>query len=347
MEYILPAYNDPLFSIILIILISLVIALLTYAWGIHKQHKEEGNLLRFLDKFESAECSLDTSTMVFEMNMLKPLSLLAEAFGNAGEYHKSINIYLYLIKHISEAQGELKLMERLGNTYLHAGFLERSKSIYLEILRKRPRNVQVLYELGVVYEMLQDYDKAKETLEPLAILGEPTHELEIFWKLSLVLHHKKCSSSEKIEMLENLLKDEPTLYRPIVSAFLRLDTRIAWEYVRSERLTEILDILWFLPQAQLNLERIDKDEALQTLYYAKGYLTTPRSQSGIFNLDILATAKTHGHDNIDLAFSYLCKKCKQTFPMSFKRCPSCMAMHSIQVETNISKLSPLHGYSLL
>ncbi len=73
--------------------------------------------------------------------MLKPLTLLAKAFENAGEYHKAISIYLYLIKNISHDSGKIELMERLGNTYLHAGFLERAQSIYTEILRKKPRNM--------------------------------------------------------------------------------------------------------------------------------------------------------------------------------------------------------------
>ena len=80
MEHILPAYDDPLFSILLIIVIALIIALVTYGWGLYRQQKEEGNLLKFLEKFDSSECALDTSDMPFQDNMLKPFSLLAKAF---------------------------------------------------------------------------------------------------------------------------------------------------------------------------------------------------------------------------------------------------------------------------
>ena len=90
----------------LIVVISLIIALVTYGWGLHKQQKEEGNLLKFLEKFDSSECALETTDMPFESNMFKPLSLLAKAFENTGEYHKSINIYIYFIKNISNAPGE-------------------------------------------------------------------------------------------------------------------------------------------------------------------------------------------------------------------------------------------------
>ncbi|WP_415407095.1 tetratricopeptide repeat protein [Sulfurovum sp. CS9] len=347
MEQILPAYNDPLFSILLIIIISLIIALATYGWGLYRQQKEQGNLLKFLDKFESTECALDTTDMPFEPHMLKPLTLLAKAFENSGEYHKSINIYLYLIKNISDDLGKLELMERLGNTYLHAGFLERARSIYAEILRKKPRNIKVLYELGVVYEMMHKYDKAKEVIEPLEMLGEETHALTKFLELSEIKSSKTISIEEKVKKLHKILDAEPTLYREIVNTMLQLDTRVAWEIIDPKRLKEVMDILWFLPNSQLDLDTITSNTQLNTLYYAKGYLQKPIVESGIFSLDMLATARKSGFEQGDLLFSYLCKKCKQSFPVSFRRCPNCMAINSVEVEEKIAKSSPKTDYSLL
>ncbi len=347
MEHILPAYNDPLFSIMLIVVISLIIALVTYGWGLHKQQKEEGNLLKFLEKFDTADCALETADMPFEPHMLKPLTLLAKAFENTGEYHKAISIYLYLIKNISHDSGKIELMERLGNTYLHAGFLERSQSIYTEILRKKPRNVPVLYGLGIVYEIMQKYDKAREVLGPLNMLGEETKSLEKFLDLSELLANKTLAIQDKVERLKKLLNEEQSLYRPIVKALLQLDTKSAWEIIDPERIKELLDVLWFLPNSQLDLDIITSNNKLQTLYYAKGYLQEPAIQSGIFSVDMLATAKQSGFEEGDLIFSYLCQKCKQSFPVSFKRCPNCMALNSVKVEEKIAKSSPKTDYSLL
>ena len=347
MEYILPAYDDPLFSILLIIIIALIIALVTYGWGLYRQQKEEGNLLKFLEKFDSSECALNTSDMPFEENMLTPLTLLAKAFENTGEYPKSINIYLYLIKHIDIESGEIELMERLGNTYLHAGFLERSKSIYLEILRRTPRNVKVLYELGIVYESMQRYDKAKEILEPLKVLGENTSALERFFDFAQLISSKTVDAEEKVVQIKNIFKKQPDLYRQIVSALLQLDTKSAWEIIDPERIKELIDILWYLPNSQLDLDIISSNEKLHTLYYAKGYLQKPMIRSGIFSLDMLATARKGGFEEGDLIFSYLCKKCKQSFPVSFVRCPNCMAINSVQIEEKIAKSIPKTDYSLL
>jgi len=347
LEHILPAYNDPLFSIMLIVVISLIIALVTYGWGLHKQQKEEGNLLKFLEKFDTSECALETTDMPFEPHMLKPLTLLAKAFENAGEYHKAISIYLFLIKNISNDTGKIELMERLGNTYLHAGFLERSKSIYKEILRKKPRSIPVLYELGIVYETMQKYDKAIEVIAPLNILGEDTRSLETFLDLSELRVNKNLPIEDKVDTLKKLLKEDPSLYRPIVKALLQLDTKSAWEIIDPERIKELLDVLWFLPNSQLDLDIINSNKKLQTLYYAKGYLQKPMTQSGIFSLDMLATAKQNGFEEGDLLFSYLCQKCKQSFPVTFKRCPNCMALNSVKVEEKIAKSSPKTDYSLL
>jgi len=350
LEHILPAYNDPLFSILLIIVIALIIALVTYGWGLYRQQKEQGNLLKFLDKFNTSECALDTNDMPYEEHMFKPLTLLAKAFENAGEYHKAISLYLYLIKNIIDDTGKIELLERLGNTYLHAGFLERARSIYTDILRKQPRNTKVLYELGVVYEMMHQYKKAKEVIEPLELLQEDTFALKKFLDFSQITSNKKTSIEHKISRLKHILKEEPKLYREIVSAMLKLNTQEAWKIIDPQRLKEILDILWFLPNSQLDLDIIMSNKTLRTLYYAKGYIQGSEEQiekSGIFTLDMLAAAKQNGFEEGDLFFSYLCKKCKQSFPIGFRRCPNCMAIHSVEVEEKIGKSSPKTDYSLL
>lgn len=350
MENILPSYDDPLFSILLIIVLALIIALATYGWGIYKQQKEAGHLLKFLDKFDSSECALDTQNMPYEEHLLKPLTLLAKAFEKAGEYHKAISIYLYLIKNVSENLTKTELMERLGKTYMHAGFLERARTIYSDILRKHPRNVKVLYALGVVYEMMHKYTKAQEVIEPLELLKEDTYALKKFLDFSQLQTDKTLSVPKKIKALKTLLEEEPKLYREVIAALLKLDIKEAWKEVDTMRIKEILDILWFLPNSQLDLDIISQSKELTALYYTKGYIQKPPAdakQSGIFALDLLATAKENGFDEADLHFSYLCKNCKQSFPVSFKRCPNCMAIHSVEVEENIGKSRPQTDYSLL
>lgn len=349
MQPILPAYDDPLFSVILIISLGFIIALATYTWGLYTHQKEEKQLLKFLDQFESVESILETKEMLFEPQMIKPLILLAKAFENSGEYHKSISIYLYLIKNISQEYSKTELLEYLGNTYLHAGFLERAKSIYLDILRKKPRNTAVLYALSVVYEMMHDYPKAKEVIEPLTLLGEEVLTLQSFLDLSEIINDTQHSIEDKITALKAILKTTPELYREVIKALFALDSQEAWREIHPKNIENIIDILWCLPNSQLDLDIISQHQVLHTLYYAKGYLppSTPWDESGIFAIDMLAIARDNGYKQSDLYFSYLCSHCKQSFPVSFKRCPKCMAIHSVKVENNIGKKSPKTDYSLL
>jgi tetratricopeptide (TPR) repeat protein len=348
MENVLPAYNDPLFSILIIVGIAFVISVATYGWGVLKRQKENSKLLKFLEKFNSAECALDTSNMAYEKHMFKPLTLLARAFENAGEYHKAISLYLYLIKNTSKDEGKYELMTYLGSTYLRAGFLERSKNIFLKILQHTPRNPKVLKELGIVYEMTQSYDKAKEILEPLNQLGEETSELQGFLAFSKVAHSKQLTPEEKCEKLIAILAGEPRFYRQVMGQLFGLNTAYAWQQFDPSRTLEILDTLWQLPNSQLNFDIIANHTTLATLYYAKGLLSQPPTQRcGIFELDILAIAKERGFEEVDLLFSYLCKKCKRNFPVPFMRCPNCMSIHSIEVKGKLVHATPQTDYSLL
>lgn len=348
MESILPSYRDPLFSIMLIIALSLMISIVTYIWGAYSQQKEKSTLRRFLEKFESAECALDTSTMPFDTAMFNPLALLAKAFENSGEYHKAINIYLYLIKHTSNPIDKEELMERLGQTYLRAGFLERARAIFAEILHKRPRNKKVLYELGIVYEMMRKYDKALEVIEPLKLLGEETHALEKFLYFEKIAFDKNILPKMKIESIVTLLEQEPSLYRSVISLLFKLDITKAWSVIDINSIHSILDILWFLPYSQLDMEMISQNNTLSAIYYAKGYLGERPEKCGIFTVDLLVAAKVNGLDeNGDLLFNYLCTKCKQSFPVPFTRCPNCLALNKMELEEDIVKKVAQTSSSLL
>jgi len=347
LDTILPSYRDPLFSILIIVILSLIIALVTYGWSIYQQQKDKSTLHKFLEKFNTKECALDTSNMPYESGIFKPLVLLANAFDNSGEYHKAINIYIYLIKHTVNRVDNFDLMQKLGETYLRAGFLERAKKIYSQILQKQPRNIKVLYELGIVYEMMREYDMAKEVIEPLQILGEDTKEFENFLEFEKISSIKNIELDRKIELLNDLLDREPALYRPILALFFRIDIKKAWAIVDKKSLHSVLDILWFLPYSQLDLDVIANDKRLLTIYYAKGYIEDREIASGIFAVDILASSRVSGYDSGNLVFSYLCKKCKQNFPVSFIRCPNCLAINTIKVEEDIVKKRPQTDYSLL
>ena len=328
----LPSYHDPVFSVILIVLIAIAVAMVAHAWGVYRRERLQKSLYSFLDKFDTASCSLEEEEVPYEEGMAKPLLLLARAFEQSGNYAKAISICLYLIRHTRDDE----LLIYLGSVYLRAGFYQRAEEIFLEIIARHPRRKDVLRQLEYLYESLQEFDKAREALEALRAQGEETRAMEEHLRFLEIRHDRERLPAEKAEALEQLLKEEPSLYRPILQELFRLDTSKAWRHVRSERLPEILDLLWYLPPAQLQLDIISRNPVLQAVYYARGDLAeAPEGRLENFAVDMLGAARRSGYLEGDLTFGYLCGACKQSFPVSFVRCPSCLALNTLKVEESL------------
>ncbi len=338
MDNFLPGYDSPFFNTVFILLILLAVALVTYGWSRYMQQREKSQLMQFLERFDSNQCALEGAELPFDESMSRPLLLLAKAFETSGEYHKSISIYLYLIRQ----EGGEELLEQLGKIYLKAGLLERAESIFLQILSKRPRTIPVLYQLGSVYELMQDYDKAIETLAPLEVLGEEVGMLRAFWEFEKLQHNETLSLEEKTKALLAIHRSQPQLYRLTIAALFHLSSTLGWEHLQRNRLRESLDLLWYLPPSQLDFDIIRSDNGLTKIYVARGDITEVdaallEQDSGMASVDILVAARYAGEQRGDMSFSYLCSRCKQSFPFAFKRCPHCLAINSAQLEEQIAK----------
>jgi tetratricopeptide (TPR) repeat protein len=342
----LPSYKDPLFSILLIITLMLVTALITYVWGIYSQNRKKESLISFLEKFDGMETILDNQVIHFNAKMIKPLQILAQAFESSGEYHKAIDIYLYLIKNSDQSLSKKDMLEKLGELYLRAGFLERSQKIFLEILKEYPRSREALHHLAIVYELLHQYDKALEVLKPLEILGEDIEALWAYLEFELFIHTPKLSLLEKTATLQSMLLSRPSLYRNIIEYLFKYNPSQAWQLIDLSKIDEIVDILWMLPKSKLDLDIIYTSDCLQAIYYLKGHVAASKPCK-IFHIELLASAKRSGMESGDLIFSYRCKKCQHAFPISFSRCPSCMNINSIKIEGNIAKKQQQTSDSLL
>jgi tetratricopeptide (TPR) repeat protein len=348
-DKILPSSDDPLFSIFIIIVLVLLTAVVSYLMGSYREDRKKRSLESFLGKIDSCVFSLDMEKIPFEASLISPLSSLAGSLADRGEYQRSIGLYLHLIKHIEEFTKKEYLLESLGKTYLKAGFLQRSEMIFLEILHKHPRNSEALYYLEIVYELLGEYDKAKETLVPLKVLGVSARQLESNLNLLTLLKKSNFSEDKKFNRLVEYLKTGDYSYRRVVQELFRLDPERAWAFIDDTKAHLILDILWLLPTLNLNLDIISKSDIFKSVYVARAILPLEGSQikSDIFAIDVMVSALKSGTNEMDLTFSYLCKRCKQTSPISFIRCPQCYALDSISLKESIVKKHSFRGYSLL
>ncbi len=349
MDNILPTYNDPLFSIFIVIVLVLLTAIASNLVGSYKEGKRQRSLQNFLGQIRPDAESLEINKIPFEPALIYPLTRLAETLTSQGEYQKSVDIYLYLIQNISSFEEKEHILEAFGRTYLKGGFLKRAEAVFLEILHKHPRNREALFYLEVVYEMLNDTQKAISTLKPLEIMGEHTERLEAHLALSSLQRDTTLSREERIEKLLSYLKEGNHSYRHIMQLLFRLDAERAWRVVQEEKIPLILDILWFLPTSNINFDIISKSELLVCIYRAKGLLDLKDGspKSGIFAIDTMVAARRGGSRDLDLHFSYGCSRCKGEFPISFIRCPNCYALDSIQIKERIAKKRSQTGYSLL
>jgi len=326
-------YYDPIYSILLLLLIAIIIALASQGWIVYKKEKLTKNLYSFLDKFDDFSCDLEEKDVPFEEGMKKPLLLLAKAFEQSGDYAKSINIFLYLIKHTKDDE----LLVYLGKIYLKAGFLQRSEEIFIQLIKRHPRRADVLHQLELIYESLGEFEKARDVLDAIEAQGEDISIERDYLTLLEIKQDTLLNKSQKIERLKSFIAKD-RLYRVALKELFKIDSKSGWSSLDLEKIELVLDILWYLPYSKLQLDIILKSSTLKAIFFARGDIKeAPKKECGIFAIDTLCAAKKAGFKDGDISFLYICKECKNSFPISFERCPNCMAIDSIKVEETVEK----------
>jgi tetratricopeptide (TPR) repeat protein len=339
-------YRDPLFAILLIAGMVFVIAFVSYWWGVYVKSRKSRRLQRFLKRFETHGVKKSLASMPYTPEIIQPLVLLAHAYEKSGEYNNAIEIGLYLLEHTQDEAITYELMELVGTTYMHAGFLERARSTFLEILKSNPRNKKVLNNLMVVYERLQDFQRAKEVIEPLEALGVDVDDLKLYLELKILLTNTQMTYEVKVEKVIALYAEHKKYERIVFEYLLKNDPQQAWDMVKEANIERLIDIFWFLPASFMDYDKIKESPKLRAIYGARGDIE-PSPPIGWFLIDMLNHLRRTGFNDATLQFAYLCKSCKQQFPVPFERCPRCMALDSVIVEREITKVMNETSYNLL
>ena len=337
MDALLIDYRDPLFAVLLIVGMVFVIAFVSYWWGLYVKNRKSRRLQRFLKRFETHGVKKSLEKMPYNPAMTQPLVLLARAYEKSGEYNNAIEIGLYLLEHCQEESVVYELMELVGTTYMHAGFLERAHTTFLQILKSNPRNRKVLNDLMVVYERLQEYDKALEVVEALEAMEVDVADLRRYLELKKLLRDPNLETEEKVERVADFYRAHRAHPRLVFEYLLRNDPRRAWEMVKEADVAQLVDIFWFLPTSFLDFDAIKAHPKLRAIYGARGDIEPLGEKSGWFLMDLLNHLRATGYKEATLQFAYLCRECKQQFPVPFDRCPKCMALESAAVEMELTK----------
>ena len=330
-------YRDPLFGIIVFFVLVFVIALFSYWWGRFKAKDDHRHLDRFLNQFKSPPSEMELKELISSSKISsKSWLLLADLYSQNGEYEKSIEIYYELLSHINEDVSKKDILFLLGKTYFKAGFLQRSQNVFLEILKANPRTPQALHYLLLIYEHLKDYKSALGVLEPLDELGEDVKSDKIYLEVILLLNDYTMDESEKTQKLLSLYKEHRRLTYLIFEYLFRKNPKLAWQNLDQSQCSRVSDLLWNLSEDKIDFDIISQNVYLRELFSAKGYVAL-EEKSSTFEFDLLINLKKSDYKGATLTFEYICKQCKQIYPFSFHRCPSCHAIDSVLSEPIISK----------
>ena len=211
MDFFFVEYRDPLVGLIILTVLIFVVAVANYIWKVFASKDEEQKLEKFIKKFEMDNIHKDL--LRNEGLSFGNLSFLAEIFTKSGEFEKATQIYLIALEKSKDKQEREFIFFALAKVYFKAGFLERAKEVLLQALKLRPRNIQALKLLKIVYLKLRKYKENLELLGCLFELGENVKEEKEFLKALDFLASSLSDEEKKEHILKLQTDNNPMLGR--------------------------------------------------------------------------------------------------------------------------------------
>lgn len=337
MDVLFIEFRDPLFGVIVLFVLIFIIAFVSYWWGRIKTRGDHRQLDRFIQQFHTLPPEEELQELIGSSAISeKSWFLLAHVYTQNGDYEKSIETYQAILKRQKNPLRQRDTMFLLGKTYFKAGFLERSKSLFLKILQQHPRTPQALNFLLLVYEQLHEYSNALEVLDPLDELGTDAKLDRLYLECISLIHDQKLASHEKTSALLDIHQKHHTLTYLIFDYLFMHDHELAWRHFDQSQAERLSDILWRLKPEQCNMDIISQNGYLRELFTAKGVVDLAQS-SDLFELDVLIKLRHTNNSGATLSYEYLCRSCKNILPFSFHRCPNCYAIDSVVSEPILTK----------
>lgn len=338
-DEILLNYRDPLTGIIIIFIFIFFASFITYTLGIYNERKSRKEYRKLLKRFDLGTLKEDDYIHLYSTYNLPfdSILLLASSFVHKGQNSKAISVYLALLEHVKEPIKKEELLELLGETYFKSGMLQRSKEIFLKVLKFSPRNKIVLHKLLLIFQHLNEFNRAKEVLDALEELDEDTIKERLYLNILQIINDPIMSFEKKSEQLLAKFKINKKLERVVTNYLIKFNKELFWENIKLFNPMKLIDLLWYLDFDDLNWDKINKISILEEIYTAKGYIDKAQ-KSNIFELNILiALRHSTIKSNLDLNFEFICTKCKKSHPIYESRCPHCEDILSFIVEPKLGK----------
>ena len=345
-------YRDPLFGIIVILFLIFFISFLTYTFGQYQDKKERKSYKKLLKRFELQELRSDDLKKLNQAHNMPfdTILILASTYIQKGNYEKAISIYLTMLENTTHQNKKEELLEHLGMAYFKGGFLQRSKEVFLKILEFSPRNHTALYHLLYVYEKLGNYNLALEvvdSIDELEMKFNNISETKVYLQALQIINDSLKTYEVRANELLEILKNNQKANRLIAQFILVYHKNTFWQNIEIFDLSKLIDLLWYIPEQNIDFNAVNSNKILKEIYCAKGYINNSEISSDDFELAVLIELNKTNNIKADLSFEYLCSSCKHSFPMSFDRCPHCHSILSSQIQKSLMKVHNENNYSLL
>lgn len=337
---ILNAYRNPIFGILaLLFMVAFVFFLDSLKRT--RAHRRKQDLIDNLGKqFDSIGLQHNIDEFIAHAkNATQTLILIAQTYAKAGDYEQAIAIYKTLSEKPLEMHEKLEILELLGDSYYRAGFLERSKNIFLEILRYYPHNIRILEYYMRTCENLKHYDEAIEALNSLEEIvsanADSKSSMKKIWHTKNYLkvmqlcgsHH--ISLADQQEKLLMFYEKDPTLRNIILRHFRLYNVGLFWQKILLlQDIMPYIDILWHFQKHEVPFDFIANRSDLMAIYHAKGFVSGYQ-KSEDFTLEVLQLLLLYSHIKADISFTYSCNSCNTQTPFYTYRCSACAEIATI------------------
>lgn len=328
-------YKDPLFSIIILLSIIILVAIADFTRNRFKAKQKEHSLKALAENFNFYELDSHLNDALhFSKTPKETLIIIAQIYVKSGNFDDAIKIYLAILDRLSDLKGKIEIFELLGSAYFKAGFLQRAKEIFIEILKHNPRSENALLLLMQTYEVMGDYNSALDVISCLEeVRGvEHFHAVKTYIKMLILINDSLMSASLRNSEITKLMAQGAR--KLALQYFLAHNPALFWEAILAcEDAKNYIDLLWNVPPPQ-NIEAIKSHKQIADIYRAKG-LIDDDCECEIFELEILRILRKHSHKRANLGFKYKCKSCQGIFPFDSHRCQNCAEVGEMSVVVEI------------
>lgn len=381
----MPWYKDPLFGIVLLFLIIAIIGAIDFIRNRLKERRRTHSLENLKKSYEFLGIKDGVEEFLrLNQNATPTLEFIAQAYIQSGNLQEAIKIYTSILNSTAAPQDKERILYALGVAHFQAGFLQRAKNTFLEILKNSPRDSASLLYLLRVYEKLNEYQNAIDVVDCLQEIYEQSGNIDdtkylesleqnrAYLRTMHLFGDEKMSFEDKIAELEALRERFVRLEKSILVYYKHYNLALFWQKAQESRNIEnLLDVFWRTPDTEIPVEILTNPKIIE-VYKARGLIESSatggviessESQQALdsvnkgfankgavcakFELEAVRLLRTHTPFNADLHFEYRCSECKEIFPLESHRCPTCNALLSFEVLCSVRESRNEARYSLL